>query len=257
MTDSEAGAAGTTAPFHGAPPPHGRGAGGPVSYPAAPSSAREASRIFLRPIGSPLPLGMAALAGASVMLTGYQLSWLPVAQAHDVAVVLLLFAVPLQLLASVFGFLGRDSAGGTGMALLGGCWLVVGSLTLLSAPGSRSPVLGLLLFFASAALLIPALASSLGKVAASVAFSLAAARFALTGVYEYLGGTVWEHASGWLGLVLCIVALYNAFAFELEDTKHRTVLPVLRWGSGRTAIQGSEPDQVRNVEQEAGVREQL
>ncbi len=248
---------GSAAPSHGAAPPHGRGMGGPVSYPAGPSSAREASRIFLRPVGSPLPLGMAALAGASVMLTGYQLSWLPVAQAHDVAVVLLLFAVPLQLLASVFGFLGRDSAGGTGMALLGGCWLVVGSLTLLSAPGSRSPVLGLLLLFASAALLIPALASSLGKVAASVAFSLAAARFALTGVYEYLGGTGWEHASGWLGLVLCIVALYNAFAFELEDTKHRTVLPVLRWGSGRTAIQGSEPDQVRNVEREAGVREQL
>lgn len=220
-------------------------------------AACAAARIVLRPIGSPLPLGMAALAGASVMLTGYQLAWLPVAQGHDVAAVILLFAVPLQYLASVFGFLGRDSAGGTGMALLGACWTVTGTLTLLSPEGSRSPVLGLLLFFASAVLFVPAVAASLGKAAAATAFVLAAARFALTGIYEYQGGTAWEHASGWLGLVLCLVALYNAFAFEIEDTRHRTVLPLLRWGTGRTALDGSEPDQVTNVEHEAGVREQL
>lgn len=218
---------------------------------------RQASRIFLRPVGSPLPLGMAALAGASVMLTGYQLAWLPTAQGHDVAAAILLFAVPLQYLASVFGFLSRDSAGGTGMALLGGCWTVTGTLTLLSPPGTRSQTLGLLLFFASAVLLVPALAASLGKVAAAAAFVLAAARFALTGVYEYQGGTAWEHASGWLGLALCVLALYNAFAFEVEDTRHRTVLPVLRWGTGRQAIDGDSPAELRQVEREAGVREQL
>lgn len=219
--------------------------------------ARAASRVFLRPIGSPLPLGMIALGGASVLLTGYQLAWLPAGQAHEVAAVILAFAVPLQYLASVFGFLGRDSAGGTGMALLGACWTVTGTLTWLSPAGGRSPVLGLLLLFASAALLVPAVAASLGKAAAATAFILAGARFALTGIYEYQGGTGWEHASGWVGLVLCVLALYNAFAFEIEDTRHRTVLPVLRWGTGRTALDGSEPNQVRNVQNEAGVREQL
>lgn len=73
--------------------------------------ARGVSRIFLRPIGSLLPLGMAALAGASIMLTGDQLGWLSVAQGHDVAAAILAFAVPLQYLASVFRSLGRDSAG--------------------------------------------------------------------------------------------------------------------------------------------------
>ena len=219
--------------------------------------ARSAARIFLRPIGSPLPLGMVALAGASVMLTADQVGWLPTTQGHDVAAAILAFAVPLQYLASVFGFLGRDSAGGTGMALLGACWTVTGALTLLSPPGRRNPVLGFLLLFASAALLVPALAASLGKVAASAAFVLAAARFALTGIYEYLGGPAWEHASGWTGLALCLVALYNAFAFEIEDTRHRTVLPVLRWGSGRQAVDGGGAAQIRDVEHEAGVREQL
>jgi hypothetical protein len=54
---------------------------------------------------------MLALAGASIILTGNQLSWLPVSQAHAVAIVLLVFPVPLQFLASVFGFLGRDGSG--------------------------------------------------------------------------------------------------------------------------------------------------
>ena len=157
----------------------------------------------------------------------------------------------------MFGFLGRDSADGTGMALLGACWTVTGVLTLLSPPGARSPALGFLLFFAGAVLLVPAAAASLGKITAATAFVLAAARFALTGLYQYQGGTVWEHASGWVGLALCLVALYNAFAFEIEDTRHRTVLPVLRWGTGRTALDGSEPAQVEDVEHEAGVREQL
>lgn len=219
--------------------------------------AAELSRIFLRPIGSPLPLGMLALAGASIVLTGYQLSWLPVTQGHAVAVALLAFAVPLQFLAAVFGYLGRDGAGGTGMALLGSCWLVVGGLTLLSPPGSRSATLGLLLFFASGALLVPVLASSLGKVMAAAAFLLAAARFALTGIYEFRGGVVWEHVSGWVGLAVCVAALYNALAFELEDMRHQTVLPLLRWGSGRRAMAGDALAQVRSVEQEAGVREQL
>lgn len=101
------------------------------------------------------------------------------------------------------------------------------------------------------------MASLLGKAAAGIAFLLAAARFALTGVYEYRGGVIWEHISGWVGLAVCVAALYNAFAFELEDTRHHTVLPVLRWGSGRRAMDGGVRGEVREVEHEAGVRAQL
>jgi hypothetical protein len=78
-----------------------------MNSPDGRASAQEISRIFLRPLGSPMPLGMIALAGASLMLTGYQLSWLPPAQGHAVAVALFAFAVPMLYLAAVFGFLGR------------------------------------------------------------------------------------------------------------------------------------------------------
>jgi uncharacterized protein len=218
---------------------------------------RAISRIFLRPIGSPMPLGMLGLAGASLMLTAYQLSWLPTGQGHAVALVLMAFAVPMQYLAAVFGFLGRDGAGGTGMALLGSCWLVTGTLSLLSPPGSRSLVLGMFLFFATGAVLVPATGALFGKLATCAAFGVAAARFAVTGVYEYHGGPAWEHVSGWVGVAACAVALYAAFAFEIEDTRHHAVLPVLRWGSGRRAMEGNTSAELQGVEHEAGVREEL
>jgi hypothetical protein len=39
--------------------------------------------------------------------------------------------------------------------------------------------------------------------------------------------------------------------------RHRTVLPVLRWGSGRRAMAGDREAEVEHVGHEAGVREQL
>ncbi|MDQ6783186.1 MAG: GPR1/FUN34/YaaH family transporter [Actinomycetota bacterium] len=215
------------------------------------------SRITIRPIGSPLPLGFAALGAASVVLSGVQLGWVPIEESHQAAVAVIAFAVPLQLLASVFGFLARDSVGGTGMGLVAGSWLVTGLLTLLSPTGGRSPTLGLLLFFAAAALMVPTCAAALGKVVAAIVMFGTSGRFALTGIYEFRGGRGWEHLSGWWGVGLCVVALYAALAFELEDTRRRTILPVLRHGVGRRAVQGGIGSELDRVELEAGVREQL
>jgi hypothetical protein len=53
------------------------------------------------------------------------------------------------------------------------------------------------------------------------------------------------------------VAPDDAFAFEVEDTRLGMALPVPRWGTGRQAVHGGEPAQMRNAEHEAGVREQL
>lgn len=228
----------------------------PPSATAGPRAERMA-RIVLRPIGSPLPLGFTALGAASIVLTGLQLGWLPASQGHQVAMVILAFAVPLQLLASMFGFLARDSVGGTGMGVLAGAWLTTGTLTLTSTPGSTSRTLGLLLLFVAAALMVPTTAAALGKVAAAVVMFAAGARFARTGIYELTGRTGWEHTSGWWGLGLCLAALYAAMAFEVEDTRRHTILPTGRHGIGRQALTGGIADELDAVQHEAGVREQL
>ena len=90
-------------------------------------AAQSVTRVCLRPMASPLPLGLLALAVATFTLAGLQLSWISLAQWRDTGLGILAFAVPLQALSSVYGFLARDSAAATGMALQAGGWLAIGA----------------------------------------------------------------------------------------------------------------------------------
>ncbi|HET9732541.1 MAG TPA: hypothetical protein VFP54_07695 [Acidimicrobiales bacterium] len=228
----------------------------PRERPSVPPD-RTPARVFLRPIGSPLPLGFLGLAVATLALAGQDLGWVPSAESHQVAVVMIAFAFPVQIVASVFGFLGRDTVAGSGIGVQAATWLTTGIVILTLPPGGRSQTLGLFLFVAAAALAPAVATASMGKVLAAVVMSGTMLRWVLTGLYERFGTEAWKHATGWEGVALCAVALYAALAFEVEDAQRRTILPTLRHGQGRRAIAGGIRDQVRMVEDEAGVREQL
>lgn len=215
------------------------------------------SRIVLRPIGSPMALGFLALGGATVVLSGLQLGWYGPGETTAVALTLVLFAFPLQLLASIFGFLARDAAAATGMGILAVTWLATGLIKLLTPPGSTSASLGVLLLYAGAALLVPVLASSFGKLVAALVLLTASVRYIVSGIYQLTDSPPVETAAGITGLVLLGVALYAALALALEDVRRKTVLPVLRLGMGKASLEGTAATQVAGVENEAGVREQL
>jgi hypothetical protein len=53
------------------------------------------------------------------------------------------------------------------------------------------------------------------------------------------------------------IAFYAALALQVEDVGRKTVLPVLRVGAGKASVEGGPADQIKGVEYEAGVREQL
>jgi uncharacterized protein len=215
------------------------------------------ARISLRPVGSPLPLGMLALAVATLTLAGLQLSWIPVGQQHEAGLVILTFAVPLQALSCIYGFLARDSAAGTGMALQAGGWFSIGMATLSGPPGKTSPALGLLLVGAATVLLVPAVTASMSKMLAGFAMLLTSVRFYLTGAYQLSSDTYWKEAAGIAGLVLAVVAFYAGLAFELEDSRRATLLPTFRRGAGRRALRGNLADEVDGIQHEAGVRANL
>jgi len=106
---------------------------------------------------------------------GLPLGWLDPRQGEDVGLILLTFVFPLQLLASVFGYLGRDIVAGTGMGLLAGTWLSIALVTLMAPrPGATSDALGLFLLLAGAAMLVPFATASLAKLAAAAVRTLAA-----------------------------------------------------------------------------------
>jgi uncharacterized protein len=216
-----------------------------------------ATRIFLRPIASPLSLGFLALGGATLVLSGSQLGWFAPQETSYVALALITFGAPLQLLASIFGFLARDPAAATGMGVLAASWFTTGLVKLNSAAAVTSTVLGVFLVFASAALLVPAIGAAFGKLVPAIVLLTAAARFFLTGLYQLSANPSLQYAAGIVGLVLLGVAFYAALALTIEDVRRKTVLPVLRVGAGKTAMKGSVEDQNERIGNEAGVREQL
>jgi uncharacterized protein len=215
------------------------------------------ARVVLRPIGNPLPLGFLALAGGSLVVSGLQLGWLEPTDGHDVALILLGFVFPLQLVASVFGYLARDVVAGTGMGLLAGIWLSIALVMLGAEPGATSDALGLFLLIAALAMAVPATAATTGKLVPAAVLTGAAARFATTGIYELTASGTWKDVAGIVGLVPCALGLYAALALTLEDAGGETVLPLGRRNRGRTSMEGTFGAQVAGVEREAGVRQQL
>jgi len=202
-------------------------------------------RVVLRPIANPLPLGFIGLGGATLVVSGLQLGWIEPSQGKDVALILIAFAFPLQLIASIFGYLGRDVVAGTGMGVLSATWLSVGLVMLTSPPGSTNDALGLLLLLSAAGLAICAGAAEPGKLVATAVLGTAAVRLGSTGIYELSASTTWEDVAGVLGLVLFAIGVYAALAIALEEVRNRTILPTGRRGEGA------------DVRAEPGIRPQL
>lgn len=166
-------------------------------------TAERATRVVLRPIGNPLPLGFLALAGGTLVLSGLQLGWLQETEGHQVAVIIVAFVVPLQLLASVFGYLARDVVAGTAMGVLAGTWLSIGLVTLTGKPGATSDPLGLLLLLAAVAMTVPVSAAAAGKLVPALVLATTALRFATTGLFQITAATTWKEVAGIAGQVLC------------------------------------------------------
>ncbi len=228
-----------------------------MSEGVAQTGAVGATRIVLRPIATPFPLGFLALATASLLVAGKELGWFTSGDTPMVAIVLIAFAFPLQVIASVFGFLGRDTVAATGFGIQGATWLIVGIDLLLTPVHHTSHPLGVLLLAAAAWVLICALGSTLGKLAPAAVLMLTSLRFLLTGLHELTASTALGHAAAIVGLILVAAAAYVAAALEVETLQRRTVLPVLRRGRGIEAMEGDLAQQTRQVSNEAGVREQL
>lgn len=225
-------------------------------HPSETPEQQQPYRIMLRPIANPLPISLCGLVIVTSTVAALQLGWVPTGQSQVIGRAVIAIALVLQLPGAFFGVLARDPAAGTGMAILGATWLIVGISLAFTPPGPSSAGLGMALVAAAVALLVP-IAASLAKPVTVLVLVTCALRFAVTGVGELSGLPAWETAAGVLGFVLAGVALYAAMAFQLEDVYHRAVLPLGRRGPAAAALSQDMRDQLRGVETEAGVRQQL
>lgn len=214
------------------------------------------TRIFLRPIGSGLPLGFFSFGIGMLLLGSLAIGWIPADEQKQVGMLLVSFVFPLELVATVVAFLARDTLGATTLGLFTTSWLAIGWADISTPPGSTSVALGVYLFGFATAILLIAVMSTLGKPFFSVLLAIAVARMVLSGYYEVGGSHEWLKVSGGFAIALAAFAMYGGTAFALEDARQEPVLPLFRRGAADTAFKGFEA-QLDRLEAEPGVRQQL
>lgn len=174
-----------------------------------------------------------------------------------VAIVIGLFVFPLQALAAVFAFLARETLGATAIGVISTSWLATSVTTYTLPPGTSTTTMGLFGLALAAILLILGYVGLSGKMLLAGVIFLAAARYGLDGLFELTGFAPAEVASGVLGVLIFLFALYGGLALALEDVQHRTVLPFGRRGEAREALEDGLESQIGPTTREAGVRKQL
>jgi len=215
------------------------------------------ARVVVRPIASPVALGLYGLAAGTLVLAGQQLGWVDPGERKPVALILVAFPFLAQLVASLWSTLARDGVASTAMGVLALTWLSTGLVQFATPPGSTSDGLGLLLLFSSIAMALTGVTACQSKVLLGVVFLVAATRFALGGLHQLTANEAWEDAAGIVGLVLFFLAVYAALASEIEDAQGKTLLPMGRRMKGRIALEGSLAEQLKHAPNEPGVRQQL
>ncbi len=215
-------------------------------------------RVVVKPYGSALPLGFFSFGVGMFLYAAQGAEWVTSpADVHSAGLLLAAFVFPLELLATVIAFLARDTTAAVSLGMFSTSWLANGLLLLRWKPGVLEPTLAYWLIAFTCVIVLLGIAAWSGKPMISVLLVVASARAISDAVYQLGGGTGWLHAGGWIALAIFAVAMYGGLAFLLEDAAGKTVLPLLRRGKSKEAIEGSLEEQLRGLEDEAGVRHTL
>jgi succinate-acetate transporter protein len=181
-------------------------------------------------IGDPAPLGLAAFA-----LTTFVLSFFNAGLVSDkgVPVVLglaLAYGGIAQLLAGMWEFRNNNTFGATAFTSFGAFW--ISFFVLEQFEGSKIPTthlgkaVGLYLIAWGIFTTYMWIASFRVSVAVNLVFLLLAATFIVLGIGNANGTESIVHAGGWIGIATAIVAWYASFASVTNKTFGRIVLPV-------------------------------
>ncbi|CAL9652295.1 hypothetical protein SUDANB120_06663 (plasmid) [Streptomyces sp. enrichment culture] len=215
---------------------------------------RAMTRINLRPMASPMPLGFFTVAIASVMTGCLQLGVFDESERRAVALCVLP-AFALQFLVSILAFSARDVVAATLMGVFAGSWLAYALVMGTGAAGGPR-VLGV---FNLAFLVLGALMAAVTRPKRALWIVIVASlpRWAATGLGGLTGSEALTRTAGALGLAVALAAAYAAFALMLEDMRSEEVLPIGRSGPAHHAVEGDLAVQLRNLERQAGVRRTL
>jgi succinate-acetate transporter protein len=212
--------------------------------------------VVLRPLGSPLALGLSGLAVASFLTAGFDLGWIAAAEAHTVGLLVLVTVVPTQAASALLAFAARDGASGGAFGLQSATWAALGASLLASRPGT-SGATGLALLSGGALLAMLGVSAARAKLLVGAAVGASGVHFVLVAIAQLGGGPGWQNAGAIVGLAVAAIAAYTAWASQVEDMADRTIIPTGRLGGAHASLHAPFAEQVRSVQHEPGVRRQL
>ena len=192
--------------------------------------------VELTPVADPAPLGLAAFALTTFMLSGHGATFIPDVLWVGLA---LFYGGLVQLLAGMWEFRNRNVFGSTAFSTYGGFWLSLGIFVVLAETtklgASLKPVdinNGLAWFVLAFAIFNTYMmlwALRVNVAVFAVFFTLEITEILLAiGFFRVAHGmSPWIlHAGGWAGIVTAGVAWYTSAAGVINGMSPKTVLPV-------------------------------
>jgi succinate-acetate transporter protein len=198
----------------------------PEAEPAGQAAPPAASAAW----GNSAPLGLAAFAVTTFMLSMVNAKLVPAAIEPVVFGVALMFGGIAQLIAGVIQFRNGNTFTGVLFSTFGAFWLsvyAIGEVFLKEIPPAQAGhALGLFLYAFGIFTVWLWVASFRTSVAVVVALAGLAATFFVLGAGNYSGSGLTVEIGGYMGLVVAALAAYISCAELCEASYKRTVLPL-------------------------------
>jgi succinate-acetate transporter protein len=193
------------------------------------------------PVADPAPLGLAAFALTTFMLSGSNATFIPGGIWVGLAV---FYGGLIQLLAGMWEFRNRNVFGATAFSTYGGFWLSLGIFEVLRStssgftsltPNVDNALAWFLLAFAIFNTYMLLWASRLNLATFAVFLTLEITEILLVIGFFCIAhgqGEGWLHIGGWAGIVTAFVAWYASAAGVVNGMSPKAVVPVGKalWG---------------------------
>jgi uncharacterized protein len=182
------------------------------------------------PIADPAPLGLAAFALTTFLLSLFNAGLLPAVGEPLVFPLAAFYGGLAQFVAGLWEFRNNNTFGATAFTSYGAFWLTFWALETFYAeriPADQLPLfVGWFLISWAVFTSYMWIGSFKVSVAVNILFLLLAATFFLLGIGDVLGSDAIVVLGGYVGLVTALVAWYASAAGVVNDTVGRIILPV-------------------------------
>jgi succinate-acetate transporter protein len=208
----------------------------------------------ISPVADPAPLGLAAFALTTFVLSGHNATFVPDGMWIAPAI---FYGGLIQLLAGMWEFRNRNVFGATAFSTYGGFWLALGIFVLLATisksfagllhgPDVNNALAWFLIAFAIFNTYMLMWSTRVSWAVTGVFLTLEVTEILLAiGFFRLAHGqsAYVLHAGGWAGVVTAAVAWYTSAAGVVNGMSPRAVLPVGRpmWGELPLAARPETP----------------